>query len=99
MITARDLATIRVAVQYWYEEMAPNGVHGMRTYYLHSTAEPHSPAELRSLRKTLQSLQVRYVGMTDGAKQLTDQRIWQSVEKLAHELPGAKRATLLLPPG
>lgn len=72
MLDSRQLASIRAALRYWQDEMAPHGPDIAHHYFSESDESPLSPEEVADLIVTLESCVIRPIKIDPETG-----RIWQ----------------------
>ncbi len=98
MLTASQLATIRAALTFWEEEMAPHGVDAMRPYVDLPGVEPVPADELRSLRERFARDSVRYAVCDRTLQQLAGMELFTSSDDARQQAgPDDLVVTVLLP--
>ena len=83
MLTPGDLATVRAALLFWYEEMAPHGVEIMQPYFDSPEAEPLSAEEVSRLRERFVPSAARYALYSAKANRLASLDVFP-----IHDEPG-----------
>lgn len=54
LITQKDLAILKAAMQFWDEEISPHGIEAARPYFESSVPEELNVGDFKSLRTKLQ---------------------------------------------
>ncbi|MCD0462163.1 hypothetical protein [Roseiconus lacunae] len=95
MLTTREAATIRAALRYWSEEMAPHGSSLSSAYFDQIVDRPMSPDEIKKLIEQFNAAQLRYLRL--GALG-TDAESWLLKKSVLPDATDVDRiATVILP--
>lgn len=71
LLTRTHLALIRAALQYFDEEMSPNGFEVMRPYFEEPPVTEFADGEIRTLRERIRNCTLAYVRYDPATMRLT----------------------------
>jgi hypothetical protein len=100
MLTRHHLAVIRAALQYFDEEMSPNGVKAMRPYFAEPPDEELRAEDIKQLREWLAKCKLRFICCNLAATEVVHPRMSISVEEalsIAMSYTGQVATVVLLP--
>lgn len=100
MLTTRQLAVLRAALQYFDEELIPHGIGAMRPYFDEPLNVELKTPEIRELRKFLRDCELKYACYDQTSRRLTSSELSKSAEdaRLITADPASRIAVFLLPP-
>lgn len=97
MLSPDDLATVRAALLFWSEDMAPHGVEIMQPYFDAPDAEPLSADDVSRLRDQLVHSAIRYALYSSNTNQLASLNLFPTPGAADFsDAPDIRVATLLV---
>ena len=61
MLTQKDLAILKAAMQFWDEEMSPHGIYAYQSYFKGGLPADLKQTDFKSLREKLRNCKLQYL--------------------------------------
>jgi len=97
VLTSQEIETIRAALQFWCEEIAPHGESAARPYLESAEAKPLSALETNKLRNRLAQALWRFAVVEPSRDRLANVQLYGTLEEAAAVAGSAQVVTVLLP--
>ena len=97
MLTQRQLATLRAALQFWREEICPHGEVAARPYLETSAIAPLTSDEVNELRDRFDPTNLRYALFSTDQGSLTESTLFSTLEEAEILAADGRIATIILP--